>query len=118
MDLKGKIFSKLMKWELALAEDELTFEDPAKNFLLQKMLRFDIEEYMIPSYLRYRFKKTVKVPNDKELQKAAYMVHTAADYYGWNFSQEIDSVNESLMIFNILLNSIISILVQPLYISS
>ena len=44
---KEKIYSKLKNWELTLAEDELVFEDPVENFLLQKILRFDIKEYMI-----------------------------------------------------------------------
>ena len=88
---KEKIYSKLKNWELALAEDELVFEDPVENFLLQKMLRFDIEKFMIHPNLRHKFKKTVRVPNNKELQKAAYMIHAMADFYRWNFSQEIDS---------------------------
>ena len=45
------------------------------NFLLSKMLRQDIQEDMIPSYLWKKFKRSVKIPTRIDLRKSATIMN-------------------------------------------
>ena len=80
-DWQEEIYSKLGFWEQELESDHLLFENPVPNFLLIKMLRVDIEDYMIPRFLRYQFRKNVKVPRSDDLRKSAILINDMKNMY-------------------------------------
>ena len=75
------IETKLNSWEQQFSLNPLLFENPATNFLLLKMLRQDIQENMIPSYLRKQFKRSVIIPTKKDLQKSATILNEMMEMY-------------------------------------
>ena len=74
-NLTISIFSKLLSWEEELAYDPFLFENPLPNFLLLKMLRMDIQTYMIPISINQKFRRTVRVPTRQELRKSAILIN-------------------------------------------
>ena len=76
------ILTKLNLWERRIFLNPLLFENPATNFLLLKMLWQDIQEDMIPSYLRKQFKISVKIPTKNDLQKSATILNDMMEMYG------------------------------------
>ena len=76
------IHTKLDFWEQQISPNPLLFENPATNFLLLKMLRQDIQEDMIPSYLRKQFERSVKIPTRKDIQKSATILNDMMTMYG------------------------------------
>ena len=76
------IHTKLDFWEQQISHNPLLFENPATNFLLLKMLRQDIQEDMIPSYLRKQFVRSVKIPTRKDIQKSATILNDMMTMYG------------------------------------
>ena len=75
------IQTKLNSWEQQFSLNPLLFENPATNFLLLKMLRQDIQENMIPSYLRKQFNRIVRIPSKKDLQKSATILNEMMEMY-------------------------------------
>ena len=86
---QDQVYSKLGDWEQKLMSDPLFFEHPVPNFLLLKMLREDIEEWMIPRFLRYKFKRIVKVPTSAELRKSAVMIEDMISMHGVQINKGI-----------------------------
>ena len=84
-NLTISIFSKLLSWEEELASDPFLFENPLTNFLLLKMLRMDIQTYMIPISIKQTFKRTVRVPTRQELKKSAILINDMT--YAHNMSE-------------------------------
>ena len=83
------ILSKLDIWERQISKNPLLFENPATNFLLLKMLRMDIQQEMIPSYLKEQFKRSVKIPSKQELRKSAIILNDMMAMYGFSTHQGV-----------------------------
>merc|ERR1712106_600604 len=80
-NLTIQLLKQLNFWQQELESDHLLFENPVRNFLLIKMLRVDIEDYMIPRFLRYQFRKNVKVPRSDDLRKSAILINDMKNMY-------------------------------------
>ena len=88
-DLKEDIHSKLGSWEETFGKDPLLFEHPIRSFLLMKMLRVDIQNEMIPKYLKYQFRKNVKVPTKQELGKSVIVINDMMKMYNISIHEVI-----------------------------
>ena len=53
------------------------------------MLRMDIQQEMIPSYLRETFKRSVKVPSKQDLRKSAIILNDMMAMYGFSTHQGV-----------------------------
>ena len=84
-----EVFSKLGDWEHRLDTDPLLFEHPVENFKFLKMLRLDIEEFMIPRRLRTKFRKIVRVPTRNDLRKSALLIQDMITMFGIPIHQAI-----------------------------
>eukprot|EP00092_Neocalanus_flemingeri_P007022 GFUD01007584.1.p1 GENE.GFUD01007584.1~~GFUD01007584.1.p1 ORF type:complete len:441 (+),score=100.57 GFUD01007584.1:37-1359(+) len=79
---RQSIHSKLGTWETTIVFNPLLFENPVTNFLIQKMLRVDIQEEMIPKHLERGFRSTVNVPKREDLRKSAILINDMMKNYG------------------------------------
>ena len=96
------IHTKLNFWEQQISPNPLLFENPAANFLLLKMLRLDIQEDMIPSYLRNQFKRSFTIPTKKDLLKSATILNNMMENYGISTHKGVAIIylrNNSLCLF-------------------
>ena len=68
---QANIQAKLWSWEQELESNPSLLEKPAPNFHLLKMLMVDLEESMIPTFLRDMFSKTENVLRSEDLKTAS-----------------------------------------------
>ena len=80
-NLTVSIHSKLSSWEKDLADDPMLFENPVTNFLLLKMLRFDIQDKIIPTSIGRMYRRTVRVPTSQDLRKSAVLINDMIHMY-------------------------------------
>ena len=78
------------------------------------MLRQDIQEDMIPSYLRKQFKGSVKIPTKKDLQKSATILNDNIEMYGISTHKGVNIVYICELSFSIFILILLTLLLQTL----
>ena len=89
---QANIHAQLRSWEQKLESNPSLFENPAPNFHLLKMLMVDLDENMIPTFLRDMFRKTENVGRSEDLKKQHSLKNDTMNLYDMQIRKELDII--------------------------